>query len=303
MRTTIWILLGGLALASCNKAEVKRPNDFEVTTANTTVKAGTAVTFNISGSPDDIIFYSGELGKTYAQKDLVEAPESGNPEMEFQSNVQFGTVTLNNLTVLVSNNFNGIYDTTNVKAATWTDITSRVKLGTSATNVSSGVINLNNLKAGGNGSSMYVAFRYLSDRAATLKQRQWSVGSFAFRTRFPDGKVFTHAASVAEAGFGSVEFKGDSTKWVPGTSLFHAGLNAGYPSDDDWSISRTFNLRALVPERKGAVNIKAISQASLSQYRFTYNTPGTYKATFVATNQNIDKQEQVVKELTITVTQ
>ncbi|WP_345949728.1 DUF5017 domain-containing protein [Mucilaginibacter sp. PAMB04274] len=302
MKAIIWILLGSVMLAACNKADVKQPANFDVTAANTTVKAGTAVTFNISGTPDDIVFYSGEFGKTYVQKDLVEAPEAGNPEMEFQSNVQFGTTTLNNVTVLVSNNFNGVYDSTNVKAATWTDVTSRLKLGTSATNLSSGVVNLNDLKAADK-PFLYVAFRYLSDRAATLKQRQWTIGSFQFRTRFPDGKVFNHATSIAEAGFGSVEFKGDSTKWVPGTSLFHAGLAAGYPSDDDWSISRAFNLRTLVPERKGSVNIKSIAQASLPQYRFTYSTPGTYKATFVATNQNIDKQEQVVKEVTVTVTQ
>jgi hypothetical protein len=264
------------------------------------VQAGTALTFNISGTADDIVFFSGELGKTYALKDVTQEPTSGNPEFEFLSNLQFGTVGLNNLSVLISNDFTGKYDTTSIKAATWTNITSRAILGTSATNVTSGVINLNDLKA--DGKPLYVAFRYLSDRASTLKQRQWTISNFQFRTKFADGKVYTGAASNADAGFGPIEFKGDSARWVAGTSLAHVGLALGYPSDDDWAISKPFDLSTIVPDRKGSINIKAAYQAAITSYNFTYNTPGTYTATFVATNQNIDAQRQTVKQIVITVT-
>ncbi|RKR84591.1 hypothetical protein BDD43_4837 [Mucilaginibacter gracilis] len=111
-----------------------------------------------------------------------------------------------------------------------------------------------------------------------------------------------HAASSnTDVGFGAIGFKGDSAKWVASTSLTHVGLAAGYPGDDDWAVSKPFDLRTVMPDNKGAVNIKAIYQSALTTYTYNYALAGTYKATFVATNQKLGDQKQTVKQIEITV--
>jgi hypothetical protein len=37
-------------------------------------------------------------------------------------------------------------------------------------------------------------------------------------------------------------------------------------------------------------------------YTYTYKTPGTYKAYFVASNNSIDETKQMVKEVDVTIT-
>ncbi len=64
------------------------------------------------------------------------------------------------MTVLVSNDFNGVYDTTSVKAATWTDVTSRVTLSTGADQTQSGTVDLSEFA--NNNKAATLAFRYVS---------------------------------------------------------------------------------------------------------------------------------------------
>jgi hypothetical protein len=297
----ILILIAGVALflSACNKVSIKAPGDFTVTTNKLTYKVGDSVIFYLTGNPNNVNFFSGELNHNYNYINTT-TETGGIPQMQFSSNVQNGVTTIQNLTVLASSNFNGTYDTTNVKNATWVDITNRAVLGTSSTNVSSGVINLSDIKM--EGKPLYIAFRYLSVLPAINKQRQWTISSFQFTTTFPDGRIFANAAANADAGFGDIEFKGDSAKWVAGTTLVHAGIIAGYPGDDDWAISRAFSTNTVNSDILGAVNIKSLTTALPSSFAYVYTTPGTYTAVFVAENANITAQAQVVRKVTITIT-
>src|SRR5882757_8152495 len=136
------LLLVPVALASCHK-EVKvalkeGTPSFDVSlAASNTYKVGTDVVFNFSGKADVISFFSGELYHDYAFKD-GRTIDVTNPTMTFTSAVTGGTQT-NQLAILASTDFNGVYNDTlkppltNIHAATWTDITSRFALGTTAT--------------------------------------------------------------------------------------------------------------------------------------------------------------------------
>ncbi|TCC88620.1 DUF5017 domain-containing protein [Pedobacter frigiditerrae] len=286
-------------LSACRKSYLDNP-DLNVTTKSLTYKAGDSVLFNINGNADYISFFSGEIGKEYSKKNKFSNDVNGNAQLSFNSNVQFG-IAQNNLSVLVSNNFSGVYDTTNVKNATWANITSDVILGTSATNVPSGTIKLNPYAV--EGKPVYVAFRYLAVDPAIQKQRQWTVGAFNFITTHADGEIYNNALSFTDGLFKNVEFRGDSARWVINSgNIVHTGLNAAYPGDDDWVISKGFDLRTVAGDASGVIPIKSIATPVIKSYVHIYNTPGTYKATFLVRNASKVELKEKLIEFTITVT-
>jgi plastocyanin len=310
MKKIFFAILGLSMLATaCKKMQVDAP-DLEITPQSTTLKAGDTATFNFSGYADYISFYSGETGRNYDKKDSF-TRAGASPEFQFTSAVSAagtGITTGNNLSVLVSTDFNGTYDVTNVKQATWTDITSRVTLATTTTAVNSPVVNLNDLKV--EGKPMYVAYRYVTSNP-TLKQRQWTISNFVFRTKFQDGTQYNHATSNADAVFTPVNVTGDSATWASGTTLVHTGLNANYPADEDWAISKQFDLTKATSldatrgssDALGVVTVKNLALTGIvpSSFKWKYATAGTYNAAFVIRNATVANTQEVVKRFTITV--
>lgn len=65
-----------------------------------------------------------------------------------------------------------------------------------------------------------------------------------------------------------------------------------------WMISKKLNAATIEPDR--GTPIKS-TNARLPYYEFRYDRPGTYKATFIATNANMWNSKQAVREVTITV--
>jgi hypothetical protein len=286
---------------ACKKMQVETP-DLEVTLSNVTLKAGDTAKFDLRGYADYVSFYSGETGRNYDRKDSF-SREGGSPEFQFSTAVSApgtGITTGNSLSILVSTDFSGTYDATSVNSATWTNITSRTTLATTTTTVASPIANLNDLKV--EGKPMYVAFRYQS-ATPTLRQRQWTISAFQFRTKFSDGTQYAHAASNADAVFTPVGIAGDSATWVAGTTLTHVGLNANYPADDDWAISKAFDLSKASSDAAGVVTLKnyTLTGNIPQQFRWRYATAGIYKAVFVIKNATIESNKEVKKEFTITV--
>jgi hypothetical protein len=298
-----------MLITACNKMQVDAPG-LQITPQSTTLKAGDTAVFNFTGYADYISFYSGEPGRNYDKKDSF-TKAGANPEFQFSSAVSApgtGITTGNNLSILVSTDFNGVYDTTNVRKATWTDITSRATLATTTTTVASPVINLNDLKV--EGKQMYVAYKYITSNP-TLKQRQWTISNFIFRSRFPDGSVYTHATSNSDAVFTPVNLAGDSATWSAGTTLVHTGLNANYPVDEDWAISKAFDLSKATSldatkgssDALGVVTVKNLGLTGTvpANFKWKYATAGNYKAVFVIRNATSSDMKQVVQTFNITV--
>src|SRR5205823_8898601 len=71
-----------------------------------------------------------------------------------------------------------------------------------------------------------------------------------------------------------------SATWVAGTTLTHVGLNANYPVDDDWAISKAFDLNKANSDASGVIVIKnfALTGAVPSQFTWKYATAGTYRS-------------------------
>lgn len=309
MKNILFALLGmSMLTTACRKLDVVAPS-LQISLENPTLKAGDTALFNLSGNADYISFYSGEPGRNFDLKDSFTRAD-GNPELQFSSAVSAagtGITTGNNLSVLISTDFNGQYDAASVAAATWTNITSRTTLATSTATVASSVVNLNDLKVAD--KPMYVAFRYVSATPA-LRQRQWTISAFQFRTKFPDNTQYTHAANNGDAVFTPVNVAGDSANWVAGGTLTHVGLNANFPADEDWAISKAFNLNKAssldatrgASNALGVVSVKNLATGAVpDQVKWRYSTAGTYDAVFVIRNATIADTKEVIKRFSITV--
>jgi Domain of unknown function (DUF5017) len=299
----IFIIAASIVLvtSACNTIEVSEPV-FEVTADKTTIKAGENVTFNFGGEAvSNIKFYSGELGKVYEHRDRITAENAVN-QFVFASNVT-ATGQANNLSVLVSNNFNGIMDTTNILKATWTDVTSKAKLGTTTTNVASGPIDVSSFR--NQRDSLHVAFRYKSTATtvATNLPRAWTISGFVFSNVFPDSSISLHntlVTDVRRAGFQAISMSHDSLVWtIAGTLTFKTGFVTQLQGDDDWVISNAFKLSKIAPSL--AIGVQN-SSGRLNNYLYQYTKPGTYKAVFVVSNSYGTTIKETFKEVTITVT-
>ncbi|WP_220762380.1 DUF5017 domain-containing protein [Flavobacterium sp. UMI-01] len=294
------IMMLGIIATSCSDIEVETPS-FEARLDKLNYKAGDTVRFSFSGKTDYLYFFSGELGKEYSKRSIFENDVNGNAEFSFNSNVSGGTVGVNNIRVLVSNDFNSVYDKTNVQNATWVDITDKVVLGTTTTNVASGVVDLSPYQA--EGKPLFIAYRYVGSNTQTTAQRTWTIGAFSFKTKHADGEVYVNATSVSNATFTNVTFDENATQWtVNSASLTHVGLAAGNLDDDDWVISSAINLKTAIGDATGVVTLRTLNTGfTPSSFEYVYQTPGTYKATVAAVNATSQGRKDKVTEFTIVV--
>lgn len=293
------LLLCSLVLGACNKVEVAAP-DFEVTTISKTVKAGEEITFKFSGDPDQISFYSGEPLYDYAYKSgrILTADGLG---MKFGTTVQYGTQA-NQLSVLASTDFNGKYAIEDIKKATWVDLTKDYALATSTSLKTWGPKDLKSLLV--TGKPVYIAFRYKTlDQKINGAQRTWTIRAFELTTNTELGTQ-TLADHIG-SGFNLVHDgplePGRSS--VGTTSIILKGniVDTETPSED-WAISKPIIVDKLDLGPDKPTPIKGFVDTKSYDYKYIYNTPGTYKATFVASNSNVYGAQEVVKQIEVTVT-
>ena len=294
--------------ASCSKVKIEVP-DFNVTTDKTTYTIRDTVAFNLEGNPGFISFFSGETGKKYELSSITKK-DADSTILFFSTNTTAASTTtqplsVNNVSVLASTNFSGVYDSASIRKATWTDISSKAVYATTTTTVQSGNIRVDNLKSADN--PLFIAFRYKSDTAkATALPRKWVVASFGLKNYFKDvvyplaGGTTGAVLPFTSGGFYEKSLLNGTSNWVfaNGSLTFNAAPVGSLP-DEDWSISRPFDL-TLYPKDLGTV-IKNTS-VRLSQYRYRFVTAGTYVVTFVAKNNSSEESKEVAKQITLTIT-
>ena len=100
----------------------------------------------------------------------------------------------------------------------------------------------------------------------------------------------------------------DSAAYVPSAVLpeyVPYDPNSPYndPLSENWAVSGPITLGTVNLGADWAVAVRSsVYAAKPAEYTYTYKTPGTYKAYFVASNNTIDGSEQIVKEVNITIT-
>lgn len=292
-----YILLGvvaALSLAACT-SEVIDVADFDIKTEKTTYKVGEPVVFTFVGNPDLISFYSGENGRRYEFRNRTQAT-GGKPTLSFQSFRQSGNQD-NTIELLASTDFSGTYDSTNIRKATWTNLTGRAVLSTGADNTNSGAIDLSTVVAGN--KPIYVAFRYNNPRNATAAQRTWTIKTVNLNNVLPDGSSY-NLYNSATAGWVAVDVKNPANQWALSASQVQiTGGAANAPDNEDWVIARPIDPMLVIPDVAVALKNITTYQASHS---YTFTTAGTYTVTFVGANETSFGRKEVVRQVTLTIT-
>lgn len=301
----IYLLPIGLLayLSSCKKQEQVVAPEFDVQVTNATVKAKEPVTFNFTGSPGFLSFYSGEITKDYNY--------TGGRVVKYQYLLNFDSQILdgaqeNQFAVLVSSDFNGTYTLDNVKAAHWTDITSKFRIATPADNralVGTGETDITDALV--NNKPMYIAFRYIArPETANGKFNLWRVQNLLLQTESDySGKTAIMAQSAgAWQAVKTDNYEANRGYIYTNNITFQANATNKEVEHEAWVISKAINVKTeddLGPDLPTA--IKSMSDPTLHSYPYTYTKTGTYTATFIAINADVKATKKVIKQVKITV--
>jgi len=293
MKYTIILILFFLAVTSCNK--VVTPNlDFNVTTNSNTYRVGDTVTFNLSGNPNYIVFYSGEFGKQYmnAKRGYL---TGGKPTITFTSTVTDTILPDTSLNVLLSLNFTGTNNKAGIAKANWTDVTDRFTLSNGVANTPSGAVDISDLVSSDT-VPVTLAFRY---RIPPKRKTNWTIQNLFINTIMSAGD--TTPIYNLTSGFTAVDSLNSSIKWnVSTNSLFTSGSYVSSAASEDWVVSKPFFPYRTTMDQ--GTTIKSIADIAISNYQYIFNTAGKYTVTFVAQNANIYDSKVFVKTIELTIT-
>ncbi|HEY0768732.1 MAG TPA: DUF5017 domain-containing protein [Sphingobacteriaceae bacterium] len=313
------LIIGLFLLASCSKElEITAP-EFDVTTEFSTYKKGDPVTFKFTGNPQLISVYTGEVGKDYAFKD-GRLMDVSDVKLSFNSSVTdepgTGTKQLGMFSLLVSTDFNGDYSNySSVQTATWTDITNRLAkqeaATTSAITVATpvGGLDLTDLRVAG--KPLYIAFKYnIREQSKYGIWRTWRFQAFQLTGQISSGSQVL--GNMTNSAFRVVqknpEIPSRTTATTAALTLMPADVVA-FPETkemptESWIITRAFkNVNKIdfgpdltIPIQGGT------SAVEKKDFTYTFTSAGTYKVFFVASNANSEGQQDVVKQLNLTIT-
>lgn len=180
----IMLICGALVISACSKklGELEGPT-LEVKVEKTTFKVDEPVVFTFSGEQTNVSFYSGEVYNDYAFKDgrTVDLAGQGATLDFFSQLAGTGTQT-GQVSIWLSNNYNGGNDLASVKAAAWTEVTGSFTLATAATNVASGKLDVSSWLA--DGKPLFIGFKYITKpQAVNGLARLWWIQSLAVRSK------------------------------------------------------------------------------------------------------------------------
>ncbi|RRN77580.1 DUF5017 domain-containing protein [Pseudoxanthomonas sp. SGD-10] len=309
MKKIFLLSIIALGLSSCNKKEAVELK-FNVAAEKTSYSVGDTVNFKIFGNPDQLTFYSGEEGRVYANKDRLFIT-SNKVTLEFASHRRYGQAAAQpkTLTLWASQTHSG--NSAGFSKDDWIDISSAFTFSgfDNAENYTpSGVVDVLALSDIGftidRTKPVYFAFRYEGITHTSSQPRIW-VNKFDLNAITTEGKTIP-VVTLSTAGWNSLLVNGNVNWIIDGgnntSRLRHQGAAANTVSNEAWVFTRPINLSAEIP----AIPDKGVAlknmDTRMDEYDYVYTQPGTYKVTFVASNENVyGGANKVVKELEIVV--
>lgn len=309
---SLLMILGGLFTA-CNPDGVDSV-DFDVMMENDTreVYVGDPVTFLLDGKPDYIIFYSGEYGNRYADRNRSEV-DLASVSLSAKISQRCWTGALlrgQRLFAYISEDFNGIYTKEGLEEATWTEITGteegQLHYPTCATTWDDSATSTIDFSAYKD-KPFYIAFQYVipEDQNATGNQPRVLITPLTIDRVTAEGEKLQLNSPQREFAFQYVQKKGDLSPEKNGNSLPIDDTRLGFQPDkavgvemDIWAVSQKMDLRTVSPNT--GIPVKTLN-SKISSYTHTYSEAGEYTVTFVASNANMWNDRRVVKEMKVIV--
>lgn len=284
------LLLVGLAACMEDEAPSVKLN---VALDKQVYQVGEPVTFKLNGNPDNIVFYSGEVGHNYAYKERYHA--DSDLLVKFNSWVRYGDI-YHNLKFLISSDFSGIYDKENVEAATWIDLSDKFRFSVGDDQTPSGEVNLKEYVGAAEDARLFVAFRYEDEEKA--RQNNWIIRSIALDCVSAEG-VRSSLATMPTMGWKVVDFENPAVTWnVSSTSQILIDGGTNQPKNVDWVISQAFDVRKTTPDT--GVALKNIS-TTMDEYQYVYTKPGTYEVVFETTSDWYNGSDHGLTRVTVEV--
>lgn len=312
------ILIGCFVLWSCEDA-LKQPVKFNVTASTDegtisgdafVVDSGKTITFNFTGDPDFITFYSGESGHEYVKRNLVETPaEEITSTLKFNAKPQYGIIE-GTLKVYLSTTFEGLrgYDKLTDSLAViknqWTDISASCNLPTLNNGTVDVALPLNDYM----GKKLTVAFQYITNQN-TSTQPTWIISGLQIENTLKSSGAVS-AIKASNMGFQALDMlaltapyknTGGSGIWNLSniaTEIRIQSSPSGSSINDDWVISNPLIINSRLTDK--GVAIKKMSM-DLDAYNYTFNKKGKYIVTFLAKNANFESSNELIRQFEITV--
>lgn len=281
-----------VGLVSCMEDEAPSV-ELNVALDKQVYQVGEPVTFKLGGNPDNIVFYSGEVGHNYAYKERYHA--DGDLLVKFNSWVRYGDI-YHNLKFLVSSDFSGIYDKENVEAATWIDLSDKFRFSVGDDQTPSGEVNLKEYIGAAEDAKLFVAFRYEDEQKA--RQNNWIIRSITLDCVSTEG-VRSNLATMPTMGWKVVDFENPAVTWnVSSTSQILIDGGTNQPRNVDWVISQAFDARKTTPDT--GVALKNIS-TTMDEYKYVYTKPGIYEVVFETTSDWYNGSDHALTRVTVEV--
>lgn len=314
----IFLLIGW---ASCkNELDQKVSMDVRATAPDAemdgdtlVIKLNQAVTFNITGNPDFITFYSGEAGHEYSRRNQTQTPvdEIESCNLNFTALAQYGLIP-NTLKVFLSTSYEGMIggnkeaDSLRIEKTDWLDITAQCNLPT----VSNGTANVSIPLKEYLGKELTVAFLY-DPNQNTLAQPTWEMQNIKVANKSKLTGITSDLGAVA-LGFQAFNmYATGNTAYVaspstPGVwgiksdiTLRISSSPVANPIRKGWMISKSLILNSRMPDT--GVGIKSMADNPVETYGHYFEKTGTYTVTFIAKNANFEYSSEVKHELYIKV--
>ncbi len=304
-------------------------NPFDITANTLECSVGESVGFTISGVAANIEFWSGEVGNDYAYKDTNRTVEP-KVEIEFRSLLENGYQRYP-ATVHYSTDFNGTYDETNIKAATWVDVTDKFTIPTAICAVDEGYPAVGNDSApvasgkvdcsqwfNANREGYFAIFYHVNTYDANWVDPVTQTKTGNGRTYFWLFDIDVEASFEGEAAKQSLfEFSDSSVTVVAGSN---------YPSGEKYSVWKAFTSYPyavrlystfrpttdrdayLITDKLGKPAAKDVGKDSPvnvpdgeTSWSHSFREPGTYNCRFIADEVTLTGTTRVEREFTITV--
>lgn len=287
------------------------PDEFKVE-APATVKVGEPVSFEIAGDPDLIMFYSGEFGHLYENRNkdiLYEATMTMSFETE-TSSVETPGMNPAKVPLLISSDFSGEYTKEAVEAATWTDISDKFNWPAGqGEKVASGEVEMKDLFPD-ESTPIYLMFDYKVEAFSGENGRvQWYIRNLYINGGTELG--ISELYNLYTCGWHIVPIENydanTSLPQMPTATNFRLQLRTQFKPAVD--IEYAAVSAPIIPASSVNVGwdkgipIKAFSDPQMKSYTYSYDEPGEYVVTFVATNANMNGQKSVARDIKIKVVQ